>query len=177
MEATANTWLNSIFNVYTLIALIVIIVVGIFLGFKQKITVFRDYNDLGLVFLLGLSSFIFFYIFSLLPEDQKNVGIAFILIVELLLFLWIVVRTYQDNQNIFYTLLALITKIPLSILFIFNFLSFVAPNGKTMGKRADVRYSSFAFLLLLTPIILGLVKNKEGLLNLDRTLSHRGIGV
>lgn len=177
METNTHTWISSIFNVYTIIAFIIIVVVGIFLGFKKKITVFRDYNDLGLVFLLGISPIIPMLLFLFVASNQKEIAVAFIIIVETALFIWIVVRTYQDNKNIFSTLIALITKIPLSILFILNLLSFVAPTGKNWEKRAAKRYSSFAFVLLLAPIILALVKNKEGIFNLDKTLSHRGIGV
>ena len=177
MEANANVWTNSIFNVYGLIAFIVIIIIGTCLGVKQKITVFRDYNDLGLVFLTGFSPIVLIYLFSLISADQKKIALTFIVIVEILLFVWVVIRTYQDNRNILFTLIALITKIPLSILFILNLLSFVAPKGKTAAKRASVRYSSLVFLLLLTPLVLALVKNKEGIFNLDRTLSSRGIRV
>lgn len=174
MEANAHVWTDYIFNVYSLIVLIIIIVAGIFLGFKKKITVFRDYNDLGLVFLSILLPYILMYLLSIFFTDHMSIAYTFVIIVGLILFVWIVVRTYQDNNNILFMLIALITKTSLCFLFIFNLLSFVSPEGKNADKRRSVRYALLAFLLLLTPLILALVKNKEGIFNPDRTLSHDG---
>lgn len=54
MDAGTHTWTEYVFNVYTLIGWLLIVVTGAVLGYKEKITVFRNYNDLGLVFLLGI---------------------------------------------------------------------------------------------------------------------------
>jgi len=43
-----------LFNEYALAIFITVVVIGILMGFKGAITVFRDYNDLGMIFILGL---------------------------------------------------------------------------------------------------------------------------
>ncbi|MFZ3116363.1 MAG: hypothetical protein WA133_00265 [Syntrophales bacterium] len=177
MEANVHAWPDWIFNVYTLIAWVVIIVLGVILGIKKKIVVFRDYNDLGLVFLLGLVPIVLMYIFSITAEKSRNVAFTFTAIVEVIIFLWLIIRTFKDNGNPVYGLLALATKISLSVLFIINLLDFVTPSGKTSSPRASARRKGFAFLLLLTPIVFALVRNKEGIFNPERTLASRGIRV
>lgn len=177
MEANSHQWADWIFNAYTLIGWLLIVITGVVLGFKQKITVFRDYNDLGLVFLIALSPVVLFYLFSIIGGEQQRVLGWFIIIVETVLFLWIVIRTFKDNPNVLGALVALITKISLSILFIFSFLNFVAPQGKTAAQRAKSRYSALAILLIVAPVVFKLVKNKKGFFNPERTLASRGIGV
>lgn len=177
METNTLEWTDWIFNVYTLISWIIIVVIGTLMGFKQKIVVFRDYNDLGLVFLLGLVPIVLMYIFTNYPVGNQNIVVIFISIVEAAILLWIIIRTVKDNKNPISVIIALITKISLSVLFIINLLDFVTPSGKTAAKRASSRRSGFAFLLILTPIIFALVKNKIGFFNPERTLSSRGISV
>jgi cytochrome bd-type quinol oxidase subunit 2 len=177
MESNIRSWMDLIFNIYTLIGWIIIVVIGVILGYKKMITVFRDYNDMGLVFLLGLIPIVLMYLFQLVAKDNQEVGFIFIVIVESILFLWIVIRTIQDNQNPIGILFALVTKLSLAILFIINLLDFVTPAGKTSAKRASSRRKGFAFLLLLTPIVFALVKNREGIFNPERTLAGRGIRV
>lgn len=181
-DASAKTkkqqrWADWIFNVYTLIGWLLIVITGVVLGFKQRITVFRDYNDLGLIFLIALSPVVLFYLFSIIAGEQQRVWGWFIIIVETVLFLWIVIRTFKDNSNFLGALVALITKFSLSILFIFSFLSFVAPQGKTAAQRAKSRYNALAIMVIVAPLVFKLVKNKEGFFNPERTLASRGIGV
>jgi hypothetical protein len=177
MEATVQAWPDWIFNVYTLIAWIIAVVLGVIMGIKERIVIFRDYNDLGLVFLIGLVPIVLMYLFALTSEASKNVAFMFTAIAELIVFLWLVIRTFKDNSNPAYGILALVTKISLSVLFIINLLDFVTPAGKTSSKRASSRRKGFAFLLFLTPIVFTLVRNKTGIFNPERTLARRGIGV
>jgi hypothetical protein len=175
MAENANVLIDSIFNIYSLVIFIVITIIGIFLGFKQKITIFRDFNDLGLVFLIELLPIVLMYLSSLIAANQNKIVITSIIIVEIILFMWIIARTYQDNNNILSTLIALITKTSLSILFILNLMSFSNPTEKTEEKRASVGRFLLALLLLLSSLLIVLVKNKEGIFNLYRTLSRNEI--
>ena len=172
-----QSWTDWVFNIYTLIAWILTVILGVILSFKKRITIFRDYNDLGLVFLMGLVPIVLIYLFSLARENQQHIGTIFIIIFEAALFIWILIRTVQDNRNPIKTVIALITKLSLSVLFIINFLNFVAPEGKTMAKRASVRHIALAFFVVLAPLIFGLVKNKEGIFNPQRSLRYRGVGM
>jgi len=135
MAENANVLIDSIFNIYSLVIFIVITIIGIFLGFKQKITIFRDFNDLGLVFLIELLPIVLMYLSSLIAANQNKIVITSIIIVEIILFMWIIARTYQDNNNILSTLIALITKTSLSILFILNLMSFSNPTEKDIKLR------------------------------------------
>ena len=157
MEITINQLTAWILNVYTLIAWLLIVITGTVLGFKQRITVFRNYNDLGLAFLMGLSPIVLTYLFSYLASDQKTIGVWFIIIIEAFLITWTVGRTLKDNPNPLLAFLAFITKISLSVLFIVNFLDFLAPKGKTMSGRASVRHKGLAFLLLIGPLVFALI--------------------
>ena len=125
MEIDFQSWTDWAFNIYTLIAWVLIVILGVILGVKQKITIFRDFNDLGLVFLMGLAPIVLFYLFSLAGENQKHIGTIFIIIMEAALFLWILIRTLQDNRNPIKTVIALISKLSLSVLFIPNLSDFI----------------------------------------------------
>ncbi|TRZ50471.1 hypothetical protein D4S03_06695 [bacterium] len=176
MDTLINNWPNLIFNIYTLIIWIVIVVIGVILGFKQKIVVFRDYNDLGLVFLIALSPIVLFQLTGFIPS-QIHIAIVFAIIIEGILLGWIVIRTLKDNVNILALFVALITKISLSVMFILSFLMSIAPQGKTAARRAKSRYSALAMLFVVAPLVFGLVKNKTGFFNPEYTLRRRGIAV
>jgi hypothetical protein len=177
IELNHQAKINRFLNVYTLIGWLIVVIIGVVLGFKQKITVFRDYNDLGLVFLIGLSPIVLTYLFSFVGGEQEKIAITFIILIEAVLFLWIVIRTFKDNPNVLGTLVALITKISLSVLFIINFLAFVSPQGKNYSERAKSRRNALAILLIVAPLVFGLVKNKKGIFNPEQALARRGVGV
>jgi MFS-type transporter involved in bile tolerance (Atg22 family) len=180
MEPNAQAWTEYVFNIYTLIGLLLIVILGVVLGYKEKITVFRNYNDLGLVFLLGLwpivaSKFGMLLGGLLKTQTQENVALVFTVLSEIALALWIITRTYIDNDSVWKTALSLITKITLSFLFVFNVLEFITPSGKTSAKRAQARRSALTWLLILTPVVYALVRNKEGFFNPKSILERRGI--
>ena len=170
METISDYWLTLL-----LISWLMIVVLGVILGIKQRITVFRNYNDLGLAFLVTLSPMALGYIFSLVTGGLDSFAVYTIIGIETLLLGWIVIRTFQDNNSLVLTLVALVTKISLSFLFIINFLNFVAPRGETMAKRASVRHLALTFLLIITPIVFTLVKKPEGLFNPRRVMEYRGL--
>jgi hypothetical protein len=170
METISDSWLTLL-----LIAWFAIVILGAILGVKQRITVFRNYNDLGVAFLITLSPVALGYIFSFVTGGLDTLAIYGIIGVETLLLGWIVIRTFQDNNSLLLTLVAFITKMSLSFLFIINFLNFVAPRGETMAKRASVRHLALTFLLVVTPMVFTLVKKPEGLFNPRRVMEYRGL--
>jgi hypothetical protein len=175
MELDFASYQHLLFNTYTLIVVLLIIITGVILGFKELIVVYRDYDDLGIAFSLVLSPIVLLYLFSFTGSINKISG-TFVFVVELSLFAWLLTRTYQDNNNnIIFTLLAAFTKVSLSILFILNLLQLVSPTGKTTSQRVSSRRSAFAILLLISPLVFALVKNKVGIFNPARTLSRRGV--
>jgi len=177
VDSTTPVWTDYIFNVYSLIVWITLVIIGAVLGAKKTITVFRNFNDLAIVFLLGAwPMFMSRLLLFIGPSQiQKNIALIFLVVVEAAIFCWIVYRTYQDNGRFWMTLLAIITKSTLSFLFLFNLISLFAPTGKTAAQRAQARQSALFWLIGLTPLIYALVRDKEGLLNPGRILAGRGI--
>jgi len=49
---------------------------------------------------------------------------------------------------------------------------FISPSGKTAQEKRKSRASALAWLLLLTPLILGLVRDKKGIMNPESVLSR-----
>jgi hypothetical protein len=170
METISGSWLT-----WLLIGWLAIVILGAILGVKQRLTVFRNYNDLGLAFLITLSPLVLGHIFSFVTGGLDKLAVYAISGVEALLLGWLVIRTFQDNNSLVLTLVAFVTKISLSFLFIINFLNFVAPRGETMAKRASVRHIALTFILVVTPMVFTLVKKPEGLFNPRRVMEYRGL--
>ncbi|MDA8090570.1 MAG: hypothetical protein M0Z61_10200 [Nitrospiraceae bacterium] len=170
---------HYLFNGYTLSVWLIIIAIGVVLGFQQKITIFRDFDDLGLAFLTLLAPLILIkIIFIIIGQNGGKFFLFLFLFLESILILWLAARTFQDNnRSILAFLVAFVTKFSLSILFIFNLIGFVTPTGKTASERAKSRASAFTILLIVTPLIYKLVRNKKGILNPFGILERRGIGL
>ena len=151
-------FIKSIPNEYYLYGSVVILLIGIILGFTKTITVYRDLADLTKVFMLVLAPIGLFY---LLGDKIDNKILRNSLIgIESLLLVWIIVTTYLDNRNIFKTLLALITKIPLGVIFAIYLINLISPGGSKRGQRRQSRGIAAIILLFLGPILFGLVRNR-----------------
>jgi len=149
-------------------------IVGVFLGFSQKIVVFRNYNDLAIVFAVGACLLAF--VFSLFLVAHHPGWIYASVVVAALcigLVLWIVARTFVDNPNPFLLIIAFTTKLTLSVLFLFNLVAFIAPSGKTAAQRASSRRTSLIALILIAPITLALVRDKNGIFSPRALLGYR----
>ena len=130
---------------------------GCALGLMEKVVVFRNYDDLGLVFAATVPLFIGFI--SAIPWILIPAGIA-----SASLFVMLAWRTWKDNTSIWKTLIALPTKLALSVLFIAFVWDLLSPGGDTQLDRAKQRGLAAAILAVLTPLIYRLVKNKTGVL-------------
>ena len=174
METTSNDLFQHLFSTTTRFVWLCIVIITVIFGFKKKLVVFRDYNDLALVFLLSIGPIAIAFILSYLGAP-KNLGTYGLLGLVIILFSWIGFRTLQDNHNPIYFLLALITKISLSFLFIVSLISFVAPSGKATSQRMDARRIAFVLLMMVTPLIVALVRDHEGIVNIEKIAARRGI--
>lgn len=151
-------FLKSIPSEYYLYAGLAILLLGIILGFTKKITVYRDYSDLTKTFMLILAPI---GLFALLGDKiESRVLMIILLVIVGLLMVWIAVTTYVDNRNIFKTLMAFITKVPLSIIFAIYLINLIFPAGSKMGQRRRGRGFAAVIMLFLAPILYGLVRNK-----------------
>jgi len=148
-------YLRTIPSEYYIYGSIGILLLGIILGFTRTITVYRDFADLTKVFMLVLAPIGLFYILGDKIDNRilRNIFIG----IEGLLMIWIIVTTFLDNRNIFKTLLALITKIPLGVIFAIYLVNLIAPSGK---NRRQSRGIAGIVMIFLAPILFGLVKNR-----------------
>jgi len=148
-------YLKTIPNEYYIYGCVGILLLGIILGFTKTITVYRDFADLTKVFMLVLAPIGLFYILSDKIDNRilRNIFIG----IEGLLLLWIIVTTFIDNRNIFKTLMALITKIPLGVIFAIYLVNLISPSGK---NRRQSRGIAGIVMIFLAPILFGLVKNR-----------------
>lgn len=157
-SSSSNTW-----QLFLLVYFIVMIVT-MFKGYGENRTViiFRDYNDLGLTFLIPASFVLIFYLFMMLGGNPTwGGGLAFI--VSASLFVILAKNTYADNnQNMLPTVLSIMTKVPLGIIWIISFVTMLNPSGKTAKQRRENRGIALIIMGILTPIIGLLVVNKEG---------------
>ena len=153
-------YLKAIPNEYYIYGSIAILLLGIILGFTKTITVYRDFADLTKVFMLVLAPIGLFYILGDKIENRILQNIFFG--IEGLLLVWIIVTTFIDNRNIFKTLLALITKIPLGVIFAIYLVNLISPSGK---NRRQSRGISGIVMLFLGPILFGLVRNRVWIFN------------
>lgn len=147
-----------------LISYFVMMIVTIFKGYGENriIIIFRDYNDLGLTFLIPVSFVLIYILFTSLGGDPRWGGMLGI-IVALILFLILIRNSYIDNnRSLLYTSLAILTKMPLGIIWIVNLVSILNPSGKTAMERRKNRGSALVILTLLTPIVAMLVVEKKG---------------
>ncbi len=148
-------YLKTIPNEYYIYGSIGILLLGILLGFTKTITVYRDFADLTKVFMLVLAPLGLFYILGDKIDNHILQNIFFG--IEGLLLLWIIVTTFIDNRNIFKALLALITKIPLGVIFAIYLVNLISPSGK---NRRQSRGIAGIVMIFLAPILFGLVKNR-----------------
>ena len=139
-------------------------IVTIFKGYgdNRTVIIFRDYNDLGLTFLIP-ASFLLIYTLFMMFGGNPAWGAGLALIVSLVLFGILVKNTYIDNnRKILPTILSLMTKVPLGIIWIISFMTMLNPSGKTAKERRKNRGSALIIVAILTPIIGMLVVEREG---------------
>lgn len=139
-----------------------ITVAGVITGWSASVTVFRNYDDLVLVFFGGLA----FLAANFLMADSGQNTLPWLIIAALTamgLFAVILVRTWVDNPSIIKFPVALVTKLSLSVLFLVHLLELLNPSGKTQVERAKNRASALIVLLILSPVINRLVRDKEGI--------------
>ena len=141
--------------------------VGIWMGMRQQVVVYRNYFDVMLVGGLYLipAALIGFLIAlgggsgSDNSDGPNELVVAFIvlaLVLDLLLLIFILVRTWLDNPNPLKMLLALYVKIPLGVLFFMQFRNIFG------GKQPRSRRNSMFWTLMMAPLIHGLVRDKKG---------------
>ena len=148
--------LNIDTNSLIFIVLLIPFIVGITMGCANKITIFNNLDDLLFTFLMLILPIPMLYIAHLF-NDSKLI-FYFFMIIELIMFLYLSYKSFIDNQkNIFYTILALYTKLPLSLIYLINILSVLDNIFYKEKKHKNVL--AVILFTILTAIIAKLVKN------------------
>jgi hypothetical protein len=169
---------SDLWNLFLLLYFSVMIV-AIFKGYgeNRSVVIFRDYNDLGLTFLIPASYVLVFQLFLMFGGNPAwGAGLA--TIVTISIFFILLKNTYEDNgKKLLPTILAIMTKVPFGIIWVFSFISMLNPSGKTAAQRRKNRASALLIMGFLTPIISILIVNKEGsLFNPRDWIKGRRIG-
>lgn len=146
-------------------------------GENRKIVIFQDYDDVGLTFVVPVSFVLLMMLAPSVGGEPKN-AVIFAMLVSGILLLILVRNTYRyNNGSILYTFLALITKVPLGVLWIIALLSTLNPSGNTAKKRRQSRAQALILLTLLTPLIMAFIAEKRGsLLNPKDWLRYKRVG-
>lgn len=146
--------------IYIVIVSVLLYALGVWLGAKGKVVVYRNYYDVMLVAGLYILPVLMTPAFILLGGGKEAVneltaGLFIVLLVlEGVLLLFILVRSVRDNLNPLKALLALYVKIPTALFFSFNLLeSFSAKTGRSRRK-------SIFWTLFMVPVIHALVHDK-----------------
>ncbi len=162
-----------------LIVALAILLLGIVLGCgsRRKIVVFSNYDDLGLTFLIPVSVIAIAYLFMLCGGTQ-NVGAAVGGVVGFAVLVKVFINAYLANgRRLPHTLLAVVTKLPLSVIWVLGLIQVVSPSGNTQRQRSSNRQTGLLMLLVVTPIIGLLVVDKTGsLFNPRSWLSGMRVG-
>lgn len=141
-----------------------IVLLGVILGWNEKIVVYRNYNDLAIVFASGVCTYCAFLVGFSFASTSSGMAVlsASLVLVSISLIIYLTVRTFLDNRSLIWTLIALVTKLTLSILFLFNLLSLLSPSGKTQRERSRDRSSALVWLVVITPVVCRLVRQPVG---------------
>ena len=142
----------------------IVMIITMFKGYgeNRSVVIFRDYDDLGLTFLIPASFVLIYYLFAMF-SGNPTLGAGLALVVSIILFFLLLKNTYEDNhKKVFPTILSIMTKVPLGIIWILSFMTMLNPSGKTAKERRKNRGTALLIMGILTPIIGMLVANKEG---------------
>ncbi|WP_235869798.1 MULTISPECIES: hypothetical protein [Pseudomonas] len=148
-----------------LIVVFLVVITGIVMGWgeNRKIVVFQDYNDLGECFLIPASAVVIYLVFVNLLGGRPEYAMIICGIVSTGLFILCLMNTLKANNfNIPYALLALCTKLPLAVLWVFSLVSLLNPSGNNAAQRRQSRGIALVILTVVTPIVAQLVVNKSG---------------
>ncbi len=147
---------------------LLLVLIGIIAGWRETIIVFRNYDDLAMVFFMMVVPLGIALAGSMVGDKSQPYAVpSLILAVTILaVFLaWVSVRTWHDQvpRSVWAFALAFITKMSLGILFVNAIVTVVAPGGKSQAARARARSSGLAWLAVLTPVVMRLVRHPVGI--------------
>ena len=180
-ESSADTGYSSAYQGYqiflVLYFILMIYTVWRGAGENRTLIIFKDYNDLGLTFMIPAVAILIYIVFTAVGGDPR-LAVALSAVLSIILFVILVRNTYIINERkLSRTILSLLTKIPLSLIWIISFVTMLKPSGATAAERRSSRGTAMIVLFFLTPIIGLVVAEKEGsLFNPKSWIRGRRVG-
>jgi uncharacterized protein YgiM (DUF1202 family) len=149
---------------YGLIFYAILFMIGTIFGFTNKVTIFLDFSDLTKTFFLIIFPIIYYFLKS--TETYKTnkmvIDIAFgILMIGW--FIWVLISTYKANTGWLTFLIAILVKIPLSIIIVNYALKIILPPEDEKNNVKNLQEMITAGMILL--FLLKLVKHKVWIYN------------
>lgn len=145
-----------------IVAMIALVIFMVAMGFTRHIVFYQNYNDLGVsAGTIALPTFIGFGPGLMLPP---KVTLWTCLAVFVLMLIIMIVKTFMaNNKSLIKTIFLIPAKLTMSFLFVFYL--YDALTNKKRSGRGEAMFN----VIVLTPLMLALVKERTGLFRLSRS--------
>jgi hypothetical protein len=149
-EVVRENFGQSVFILWGLIVL-----AAFFLSLSGRATIYRDLGDVGFTsIVLALFAIGVFY-------GQTELLGPTALILSACGAGVVVLLTFRDNHNLLYAIIASITKLSLSALFVLLAIGALFPGGNTNADQRADRAKSLTLLAILSPLIYALIRDNR----------------
>lgn len=154
------TFLENINKEMLIYAIVGTVIITTVMGLLRKTVVYYDYDDM----MLCLGTFISpIAMFSLCVAFDVRDSLQFTIIIllpSLIMLFFILLKTLKSGVVIMLPFV-LFTKLFLSLFLVFSLYKIFSPSGHDAATRNANRVSSIFMVVLITPIVLALVRNKR----------------
>lgn len=135
---------------------------GIVLGLRERVVVFRDPADYGWV--LAVAAFLL----GALVFSNTRLPLLFCLGSAGVALLVLTLRTWGDNSSPWRFAIALVTKLTLAVFLIGALKDVLDPTGASARERERKRQSGMLWLVVLVPLVWRLTRDKPSFENFMR---------
>lgn len=156
VAAQSQDWLGPALALW-----LAVVILGCVQGLRRKIVVFSSFQDLYLTFGGATVCIVLPMLFGDSAGTATLTGAVMVVLVGAVLaaIAW---ATWRANRGVFGFLLALATKLSVSLLLVLKVFELVSPSGRTADDRRQARVGSLLTTLLLVPLVFGLVAKRGG---------------
>lgn len=141
----------------------VILIIGVVAGCRGDIVVFADLSDLVLTFSIMAGAVVGSMVLLNMLDHHQQLAATLACIVLASAFLAICYRSWRQNGSLLATALAILTKAPFAAAVPLLMLQVATPKGKTASERAGNRASALLLLMIIAPLLIALVRDKDGM--------------
>lgn len=162
---TINSWLqyaHANLPLVIIVAMIALVIFMVTLGFTRHIVFYKNYNDLGIsAGAIALPTFIGFGPGLMLPP---KITLWTCLAVFALMLVIMIAKTFMaNNKSLIKTIFLIPAKLTMSFLFVFYL--YDAFTNKKRSGRGEAMFN----VVVLTPLMLALVKERTGIFRISRS--------